>query len=1487
MKRSLLMMKAAGARHSDLGTAHAGALACLDECVAAAQAAPELSHLLDLFRAKLELMRGGGSTSWATSKAHIFQHVRMETAQQPYSLSALKLWVERSCTTANSFWIIEHTLRGWAEGPFQQAEACAWLNPSDEAIIFGEDMDKALGKKERLQALIAELVTEYEKAKDKLEHNLFYQKASGVAEDIMKAVQKQQRQLQMKELQQGSVAKPGAASNEAARREEAKEEGTRERIEALIKLTAVPLSSVKAEIVQLIKSGKSDVASEDMDQMAVDVIRKLEAALRRHKETGKWFTWTAPASAPSAAKSAGRDGITGSDKPGGKGGASRKAGAGGREVDAGRITDVKDWMHQFGRNQLTRRDYYSRCSGWVASNDHFMSGRLMDGREGNLPSLWQVLEGSGASVGWLEHAVGVLAFLEEVDSVDPNAVLERFMDESASMQLDPTTSPLSDYHQDMSGFRSSEYEAVEQAVFECDPSLQHLGDAEVIQATSSATFQLHLVRGHMLLMRERSLAGPEMWPAGQPTLNAHPLFWSWDESADQVDVAVSPSSDMEVSVVLAQALARATAARKAEAEACTPGQSDTPDALLAAQLRLDIADSMGILSEANVLTPRLLSPIRNFLVACRKALPRGLLRLDRDSLLAELRSLDLDQLRSLRVVLLWELGGFRGAATRAKLRASLSADLASHNISVGAALGIGDGSIYRQVVVREDSLAHAAAYAAYQSGLHARDEACEEWWQQAAMPSAMASGHLPVARQPKWPLQPALGTRAAEDALVDFLFDPTIMRPGVHVPLMDVGDTVSRWMQTMEWIACLSWNASHLSGVIQEVLVVECRSSLRGRVTSNDDVERLFVLAIKMIDCSKFWQTFLEWRCEMLDTAVGLSRQRQREFEAMPDSERQQHPPAGKVAMACQPKSSGQAKDNRETEGSRALERERSAIEQAQMHSDNASHFESLSATVRSAANTPVKSLLHAQGNASALMAALPTAISECVAYLKQTVFMVDHMAIEIQATFSELAQMPPNMECALITEPFCWEALVLSWRAILGEAAKSSNALALVEQDEADTAKKKAEKAATEKKREKRARQKAAKVQQAAGNSSTEPAAASSGAALAKEVGAAAELSAPQAEAEGRAAGETAEPACSAAGVCTSGAASQPAEGKARAVESAGAAQQAVVEARRIEAEAVATAEETERAAAALRAQMAEQQASREKAMAALQAQMAALQAQMVEQQAIVQQQAVQQQATIAEAAAAVEVAERHAATERAAADRAAAWRAAVETAVAEKAAAEEAAAQRLVAAKTAVAAAAGEHAAAEAALAAMLATTHAAAAHAKAAADEAAAAEAQQLAAAAHWLPPMFSPAPRPALSPSPALMCSHPVLGFALRAAARAPTPASAGPVPALPVRTAPAASAPAAAPSTEKTQQQVEAVAPAVTAAAASAPRHHPQRRPRHDDDESWCVVCLERPRSITLDPCGHHLLCSTCCVNVRAANNECPMCRKSIERTHEA
>jgi hypothetical protein len=850
-----------------------------------------------------------------------------------------------------------------------------------------------------------------------------------------------------------------------------------------------------------------------MDRTAVDVIRKLEAALRRHKETGKWITWTASASAPSdvtpdagkpaASRDTGRGGSSkGPGKPGGKGGAraaaaSSKAGDGGRESDAGRITDVNDCMQQFelDRYQLGTRTHYSHCLGWVASSDHSMSVRLMDGREGNPPSLQQVLDGTGASVHWLEHAVSVLPILVAPDD-DPRTVLGRYMDENESLQQDPAMAALSNCNQDEAGFCDFEFDNVQNALMDCDPSLQHLSDADVIEATKLAMYQVQLLKGHTLLMQERGLVGPELWPAGIPPFNAHPLFWSWAERAEVVvrllvaitvvgeqpevagvlaghscvlDVAVSPRSDVEVTGVLAQALARAVAARKAEAEACA--QSATPDELLAAQLRLDIADIMTILSEANVLTSRLLSPIMLFLAASRGAQLRGgddappaRLRFDRESLLAELRQLELDQLRSLRVVLLGELGGFRGEATRVKLRAALSASLASHNIRFGAALGSGGGSSGKHVVVREDSLAHAAAWGAHCSGDSARALALDEWRQEAAMPCITASWHLPVARQPKWPLPPALGTRAAEDALVDFIFDPTVQSTNLWVSLMPPADTTVKWVQTMEWIACLSWNASQLSDAIHEVCLA-----------SDSDLGELLRVATTMVEGSKFWQRFVEWRCEMLDMVAGLARQKELEFSAVAESEKQKRAPASKAATASQSKGRAQAKDDkREAEGSQAMERERSATESVQHCCDTANHYAQLSASIRSATNTPGQSFLRAMSDlnavsdasthmasSSTLMASLDTAMDECVACLKNTIFMVDHMAVEIQVTFTDVAMLSSNMECALIQEPHCWESLLLSWRGILGAAAKSSNALALVEEEEADVAKKKADEAA------------------------------------------------------------------------------------------------------------------------------------------------------------------------------------------------------------------------------------------------------------------------------------------------------------------------------------------------------------------------------------------------------------------------------------------
>ncbi|KAG1679174.1 hypothetical protein FOA52_000530 [Chlamydomonas sp. UWO 241] len=73
--------------------------------------------------------------------------------------------------------------------------------------------------------------------------------------------------------------------------------------------------------------------------------------------------------------------------------------------------------------------------------------------------------------------------------------------------------------------------------------------------------------------------------------------------------------------------------------------------------------------------------------------------------------------------------------------------------------------------------------------------------------------------------------------------------------------------------------------------------------------------------------------------------------------------------------------------------------------------------------------------------------------------------------------------------------------------------------------------------------------------------------------------------------------------------------------------------------------------------------------------------------------------------------------------------------------------------------------------------------------------------------------------------------------------------------------------------------VSAAAPA--AAVVAAAQQQRQRRPRLDD-EFFCVVCMDAERCVTLVPCGHRVLCRGCTSSVRAANDECPMCRAPIE-----
>ncbi|KAG1677334.1 hypothetical protein FOA52_010713 [Chlamydomonas sp. UWO 241] len=91
---------------------------------------------------------------------------------------------------------------------------------------------------------------------------------------------------------------------------------------------------------------------------------------------------------------------------------------------------------------------------------------------------------------------------------------------------------------------------------------------------------------------------------------------------------------------------------------------------------------------------------------------------------------------------------------------------------------------------------------------------------------------------------------------------------------------------------------------------------------------------------------------------------------------------------------------------------------------------------------------------------------------------------------------------------------------------------------------------------------------------------------------------------------------------------------------------------------------------------------------------------------------------------------------------------------------------------------------------------------------------------------------------------------------------------------------AAVVPAASPVTAAHVAAAAAVAAGPSSAAAVAAAPQQQQRPSRDE-ETLCVVCFEEERCVTLMPCEHRVLCDVCAVNVRAKNDECPMCRAPI------
>ena len=49
----------------------------------------------------------------------------------------------------------------------------------------------------------------------------------------------------------------------------------------------------------------------------------------------------------------------------------------------------------------------------------------------------------------------------------------------------------------------------------------------------------------------------------------------------------------------------------------------------------------------------------------------------------------------------------------------------------------------------------------------------------------------------------------------------------------------------------------------------------------------------------------------------------------------------------------------------------------------------------------------------------------------------------------------------------------------------------------------------------------------------------------------------------------------------------------------------------------------------------------------------------------------------------------------------------------------------------------------------------------------------------------------------------------------------------------------------------------------------------------------CIICLDSPREVLINPCGHVCLCHDCSRNIVYDGNKCPICRLNIESVQKA
>ncbi|VDI12772.1 Hypothetical predicted protein [Mytilus galloprovincialis] len=54
---------------------------------------------------------------------------------------------------------------------------------------------------------------------------------------------------------------------------------------------------------------------------------------------------------------------------------------------------------------------------------------------------------------------------------------------------------------------------------------------------------------------------------------------------------------------------------------------------------------------------------------------------------------------------------------------------------------------------------------------------------------------------------------------------------------------------------------------------------------------------------------------------------------------------------------------------------------------------------------------------------------------------------------------------------------------------------------------------------------------------------------------------------------------------------------------------------------------------------------------------------------------------------------------------------------------------------------------------------------------------------------------------------------------------------------------------------------------------------------HDDNSQRCTVCVDRPKTAVIIPCGH-TFCMACATQIEALDQPCPVCRTAIQDVNQ-